>query len=47
MSSQTITVISDPDLGTTSIVFEVTVNATGLNAIFPDLPTIFPDRLSH
>ena len=42
MSSQTITVISDPDLGTTSIVFEVTVIATGLNAMFPDLPTIFP-----
>ena len=31
MSSQTITVISDPDLGTISIVFEVTVIATGLD----------------
>ena len=34
--------MSDPDLGTISIVFEVTVIATGLNAMFPDLPTILP-----
>lgn len=34
--------MSDPDLGTISIVFEVTVIATGLNGTFPDLPTTLP-----